>query len=199
MHMRLTMSALLCLLLPGMAMALKSDRDAPVAIQADSTEIDFRNGTRTLTGNVVIDQGSLHIEADRVIAVYKGNRLDTATAWGRPVKFRQLPEGKKEEVYGEGRMLKLEQAKNLLTLKDDAMLTQGENTVNGRVIYYNTVTEKMTIKGQPRPPRKKTAATVSNTGSKGRTAAREDKAIQKKATSGGRTRIIIQPDTIKKP
>jgi lipopolysaccharide export system protein LptA len=182
-----TMIATLCLFLPLSGMALDSDRDAPVAIQADTTDIDFRTGTRTLTGNVVIDQGSMHIEADKVIVQYDGNKLDTATAWGKPVRFKQLPEGKDEEVHGEGLMLKLEQKKNLVTLKDKARLSQGDSKANGRVIYYNTVTSKMTIKGQPRGQQKTAAA------------AKPGKAVEQETAAGGRTRIIIRPDTIKQP
>lgn len=187
-----TISFLLLFLLPSLAMGLDSDKDAPVAIQADSTEINFRTGSRTLTGNVIIDQGTLHIEADKVIVKYKGNALDTATAWGKPVKFRQLPEGKKEEVHGEGRILKLEHAKNLVTLKDQAKLTQGSNTVNGRIIYYNTMTEKMTIKGQPRPKQQIASKKSGKAG-------KNDKGVEKKTTSTGRTRIIIQPGALKQP
>ena len=45
------------------AVALDSDRDAPVAIDADTTDIDFRTGTRTVSGNVDITQGSMNIRS----------------------------------------------------------------------------------------------------------------------------------------
>lgn len=179
--------AALYLFAPGSGMALDSDKNAPIAIQADSTDIDFRTGTRTLIGNVVIDQGTMHIEADKVIVKYAGSEIDTATAWGKPVKFRQLPEGKDEEVKGQGLTLKLEQAKNLVTIKDNAKLVQGINTITGQVIYYNTLTSKMTVKGKTRSTLEKSAAEGKVPG------------VESKKSASGRTRVIIQPGAIKNP
>lgn len=179
--------ATICLALPASAVALDSDKDAPISIQADTTDIDFRSGTRTLTGNVIIDQGSLHIEADKVIIDYAGDQIDTATAWGKPVKFRQIPEGKDEEVKGQGLTLKMEQKKNLVTIRDNARLTQGTNTITGQVIYYNTQTSKMTVKGKTRSELEKSAAQG------------KPKGIDATTSSSGRTRVIIQPGALKKP
>jgi lipopolysaccharide export system protein LptA len=176
-----------CFSLPLTGVALDSDKDAPIAIQADTTDIDFRSGTRTLTGNVVIDQGSMHIEADKVIINYAGDQIDTATAWGKPVKFRQIPEGKDEEVKGQGLTLKMEQQKNLVTIRDQARLTQGTNTITGQVIYYNTLTSKMTVKGKTRSQLEKTAA-------QGKV-----KGVDATTSSSGRTRVIIQPGALQKP
>ena len=181
------MTTALFLFVPGSSMALDSDKEAPIAIQADSTDIDFRSGTRTLTGNVIIDQGTMHIEADKVVIKYAGSEIDTAHAWGKPVKFRQLPEGKDEEVKGQGLTLTLEQAKNLVTIKDNAKLVQGVNTITGQVIYYNTLTSKMTVKG-------KTRSTLEKSAAQGKI-----KGVESKTSASGRTRVIIQPGAIKKP
>ena len=130
------------------AIALDSDKDAPVTINADTTNIDFRTGKRVLSGNVDITQGTLNIRADKIVLIYKGDEIDTATAYGKPVRFKQLPEGQKQMVHGEGITLELKQAKNLITLQQNAKITQGSNTITGKVIYYNTKTSKMTVKSQ---------------------------------------------------
>ncbi len=168
------------------AQALDSDKNAPVTINADTTSIDFRTGKRILTGNVEITQGTLNIKADKVVLIYKGDDIDTATAYGKPVKFKQLPEGQTEIVHGEGKTLTLKQAKDLITLKNNAKITQGSNTITGKVIYYNTRTSKMTIKGQSAASQKASTKKVSS-----------DKAAVSKKDSG-RTRIVIQPGSIKK-
>jgi len=185
--------AILCFGLAGLffsshAIALDSDKNAPVTIDADTTSIDFRTGKRVLTGNVEISQGTLNIRADKIVLIYKGDDIDTATAFGRPVKFKQLPEGQKEMVYGEGKTLILEQAKNLVTLKKNAKLTQGTNKVTGKIIYYNMKTSKMTIKGQSSGRKKKASATKQSSPSK----------TAGKKTESGRTRIVIQPGSLKK-
>ena len=176
------------LLFNSLAIALDSDKNAPVTINADTTDIDFRTGKRVLTGNVDVSQGTLNIKADKIVLLYKGDEIDTATAYGKPVRFKQLPEGQKEMVHGEGKTLQLKQAKNLITLENNAKITQGTNTITGKIIYYNTQTSKMTVKGQSSAKQKKTAGTTQQESSKS----------AGKKTDSGRTRIVIQPGTMKK-
>ena len=176
------------MLFSSLAIALDSDKTAPVTINADTTDIDFRTGKRVLTGNVDVSQGTLNIKADKIVLLYKGDKIDTATAYGKPVRFKQLPEGQKEMVHGEGKTLQLKQAKNLITLENNAKITQGTNTITGKIIYYNTQTSKMTDKGQS-SAKKKNAAT---------TAKQESSKSAGKKTDSGRTRIVIQPGTMKK-
>ena len=170
------------------AIALDSDKNAPVTINADTTDIDFRTGKRVLTGNVDISQGTLNIKADKIVLIYKGDDIDTATAYGKPVRFKQLPEGQEEMVHGEGKTLQLKHAKNLITLETNAKITQGTNTITGRVIHYNTLTSKMTVKSQSSGKKKKTAGSKQQASS----------ASAGKKTDSGRTRIVIQPGTMKK-
>ena len=176
------------LLFSSPVVALDSDKDAPVSINADTTDIDFRTGKRVLTGNVDVSQGTLNIKADKIVLIYKGDKIDTATAYGKPVKFKQLPEGQTEMVHGEGITLQLQQAKNLITLENNAKITQGANTVTGKVIYYNTLTIKMTVKSQSSGKSKQTATTSQQSTSKS----------AGKKTDSGRTRIVIQPGAMKK-
>ena len=180
---------LACCLFAGHATALDSDKNAPVAIKADTTNIDFRTGKRTLTGNVEVEQGSMYIKADKIELVYNGDKIDTATAFGNPVKFKQLPEGHKEVVHGEGNTLKLEQAKNLVTLTENAKLTQSGSVITGKVIYYNTKTSKMTVKSGSSGKQEKTASGAQKSA--------DESAAGK--TKSGRTRILIQPGSMKKP
>lgn len=178
------------LLFCSIAVALDKDKTAPVTINADTTNIDFRTGKRVLTGNVDITQGTLNIKADKVVLLYKGDDIDTATAYGKPVRFKQLPEGHTELVHGEGKTLELKQAKDLITLKNNAKITQGTNTITGKVIYYNTKTSKMTVKGQSSVKQKSTTADEQ------KSPATTKSAEQK--TDSGRTRIVIQPGSMKK-
>lgn len=178
------------LLFCSIAVALDKDKTAPVTINADTTNIDFRTGKRVLTGNVDITQGTLNIKADKVVLLYKGDDIDTATAYGKPVRFKQLPEGHTELVHGEGKTLELKQAKDLITLKNNAKITQGTNTITGKVIYYNTKTSKMTVKGQSSVKQKSTTADEQKSPA-------TTKSADQKAGSG-RTRIVIQPGSMKK-
>lgn len=168
-----------CILAINPAMSLDSDKNAPVAIDADSTSIDFKTGKRILTGNVIVNQGSLNIKADKIVLVYQGESLDTATAYGNPVRFKQMPEGQTEMVHGEGKKLKMQPQKDLITLINKAKITQGNNTITGKTIVYNMKTSKMTVKGQSSTRQAKDSKTPAS------------------KTKPGRTRIVIEPGKLK--
>ena len=51
--------------------ALPDDRDQPIRIEADEALRDEKQGFTRYEGNVKMDQGSLHIEADRITAGFK--------------------------------------------------------------------------------------------------------------------------------
>lgn len=48
------------------AHALESDRNQPIAIEADQGSLDQKNQVTTFSGNVIIKQGSLNIRAANV-------------------------------------------------------------------------------------------------------------------------------------
>lgn len=128
-------------------MALKSDKSQPATIEADEVEMDFRTGKRTYQGNVSVQQGTMRITADKLIATYEDNKLTEATAFGNPAVFRQRPEGKDQDVVGKAKRLKLDQVQDLVTLDENASLTQDADTIEGKTIVYNLETEKMLVQG----------------------------------------------------
>ncbi len=148
------------------AEALKSDRDQPAVVDADNIEIDFETGLRTYTGNVTVRQGSLLIRGDKLVVRYQDDVLQKATAYGRPARFRQRPEGKDEDVVGSARRLVLDEVNHKIHLYEDAVVQQGQNTVRSPVIHYDTQTGKVLIQGRAGGAR---------------------------PTPGGRARVIIRP------
>ena len=60
------LAALLAASAPLTLEALESDLEQPIMIEADSLEIDDREGTSLYRGNVDIRQGTIHITADSV-------------------------------------------------------------------------------------------------------------------------------------
>ncbi|MDH3688890.1 MAG: lipopolysaccharide transport periplasmic protein LptA [Gammaproteobacteria bacterium] len=141
------MVLLTVLIAPNSVVALKSDRDQPAIIEAEEVEMDFRTGERTYRGNVSVQQGSMKIIADELIAVYNGSKLAKATAFGNPAEFRQRPEGKDQDVVGKARKLELDQIEDLVTLNENASITQDADTIEGKTIVYSLQTEKMTVQG----------------------------------------------------
>lgn len=141
-----TLGLLACLNLP--AHALKSDRDQQAEIVADDVELDFKEGKRIFKGGVRVVQGTLRLRADKVVAKYnKKGELVNATAWGKPAKFRQRPDGKPDDVEGEGNKIFVNQLENTITLTTNAALKQGPNTARGKSIFYNMADDTMRVKG----------------------------------------------------
>ena len=82
------------------AVALESDRNQSVLVEADEVEMDFSSGTRIYRGNVSVRQGTIRIIADQIELIYKGEQLDHGIATGNPAVFRQRPDGKDHDVIG---------------------------------------------------------------------------------------------------
>ena len=57
---------LLCILVSQFSLALPDDRQQPIHISADNALRDEKKGITIYRGNVVLNQGSLHISANRI-------------------------------------------------------------------------------------------------------------------------------------
>ncbi|HSH40706.1 MAG TPA: lipopolysaccharide transport periplasmic protein LptA [Arenicellales bacterium] len=161
--------------------ALESDRSQPATIEADEVEFDFRTGTRTYKGNVVVVQGTLRITGDKLVVQYnnENEQIEKATSWGDPATFKQRPEGKEHDVYGEGREIVLNEMENTLTLIENAVMTQAGNTAKGNQIVYDMSTDKMTVKGLRQQQRQ---------------AESEDGGDEAGDEGDGRARVVISPE-----
>lgn len=160
---------ILCLT-AAQAFALSTDKNQPAIIDADGVEMDFRTGIRTYTGNVTVKQGSLLIRADKIVVRYKDEKLQTATAYGKPATFKQRPDGKTEDVRGRAPKMVLDEIGRRLHMYQSATLIQGKDEIHSKEIHYNMDTSKMIVKGGAAPAEGKKA---------------------------GRARIVIQPKSQK--
>ena len=131
----------------GPANALSTDRDQPANIEADDIEFDFRKGTRTYTNNVLVQQGTLRLKADKLHAIYENDELANATAWGKLARFKQRPDGKQHDVEGWASKIVVDQKKNTLTLIGKAALRQGSDTARGHTIVYNMANDTLRVSG----------------------------------------------------
>jgi lipopolysaccharide export system protein LptA len=64
-------SALLAASLP--ALAKTGDTDQPIHIESDQQSLDMQGNVVTFTGNVVVTQGTIKINADKVVVTRPGN------------------------------------------------------------------------------------------------------------------------------
>ena len=131
-------AALLLLLLPCQLWALASDRDQPIEIEADELEVREQEGISIYQGNVKLVQGSLEINADRVVIHFnEANELTLIEMTGTPATLRQLDDNQ-QEMLGEAKRIDFTQSKSLLELHDSARLSQAGDIIESDVIRINT-------------------------------------------------------------
>ena len=123
-------------LAPQAGLALPDDRNQPIYIQSDRAERDERKGTTVYTGDVEIDQGSLHISADRVTITMDGDQVNRIDAVGAPAKMHQKPSLEREPVYARANTIQYDVVREILTLIEKAAVTQEGSTVKGERIEY---------------------------------------------------------------
>ncbi|MDD1792030.1 lipopolysaccharide transport periplasmic protein LptA [Enterovibrio makurazakiensis] len=131
--------AILLMLVSSNALALSTDAEQPIYIDSDSQNLDMTTNTVIFTGNVYLRQGSIRLNADKVVVTRPSGEegAEIIDAYGKPATFEQtMDDGKK--INGEAFDLRYETVKSFLTMTNKAVLTQeGGNQVEGQKITYN--------------------------------------------------------------
>jgi lipopolysaccharide export system protein LptA len=168
--------ALLTLLLPGLllgllplqSIALDSDREQAIEVEADRLEVREQENISIYEGNVKLVQGSLNISSDRLVIHFNdANELTLMEMTGQPARFRQL-DNERQEMLGEAQQIDYTESESLLLLRRSAYLKHAGDEIRSDLIRFNTDTNgieaggtqsdervKMVIK----PPQKKTPDT----------------------------------------
>jgi lipopolysaccharide export system protein LptA len=172
-------SALLVLaMFAGPVHALSTDAQQPVQIEADFAELDDEEHTTVYVGNVVVDQGSMHMTGDRLRVNFTENKdMKDAYLEGRPATFKQTPDHD-DDVHGQAMQIEYHADRSLLNLIEKARVTQGQRLFEGHRINYDT---------------KKSIITARSA-----RAGEADK-DQRSKEGSGRVRIIIPPNKKKAP
>ena len=119
--------------------ALPSDRDQPIRVQADSAELDDKQGVAVYRGSVVITQGSLKITGDTVtLTQNQTGDLEVFTAVGKPAYYEQQPSADKQIVKAYGLTIQYFANNERIVLIDQAKVVQEGNTFEGEKIVYDT-------------------------------------------------------------
>ena len=128
------------------AFALESDRNQPIQIEADQGSLDQKNQNTTFSGNVIVKQGSMYIQAGTVAVSKDKSGQQHMNAHGNPVKFGQQLE-KNGKVDGQANQVEYSSATGVVVLTGNAKITRGGDMASGNVITYNTRTEVYTVSG----------------------------------------------------
>lgn len=124
--------------------ALSSDSDQPMEIEADSAELDDQKRVTIYRGDVVVNQGSLHMTGDVMTVYYDENQeLDHAVMEGDLAYYRQMPDD--SDVYDEAWAKRMEHHgnKGRIILIDDAKVVQDGLQFTGKRIDYDTINSRV--------------------------------------------------------
>ena len=140
----LHLSLLALVLAAPQALALKSDTQQPVYINSDTQQVDMQSNQVTFKGNVSLRQGSINIDADRVVVTRdpKTESIKQIQAFGKPATFSQLMDDGKT-LSGQANELDYRISTDELTMKGQAQLKQDGNTIQSSSIRYQIGQQKL--------------------------------------------------------
>jgi lipopolysaccharide export system protein LptA len=132
---RYLLTALLCIAATPVQ-ALPEDRLQSIEITAASAVRDEKAGYTVYRGDVVLQQGSLHIEADTLTIFHDRVSADRIVAVGAPATLRQRPEINKGLVTASAGRIVYEKSRERVLLREAASIEQDGAVVTGESIDY---------------------------------------------------------------
>ena len=139
-------AALVLLALATPALALKSDREKPMDVNADSFESNVKEGASVLTGNVRIVQGSLKIESQRAEVHQAQQKVSRAILNGEPARLEQdLDEG--GHMVARAKQIDYDLAAETVVLTGNVIVEQPRGELRGEKVTYEIATGKLTGSG----------------------------------------------------
>ncbi len=118
------------------ALAKSTDRSLPANIACDHWET--AGNTTICTGNVVIDQGSLHIEAQKAV-VHRGGGaagIGKIELTGSPVRWQEVMDTC-ERVDANAREINYDLASAKVSLAGNVLIDKGQDQYSGDTIIYD--------------------------------------------------------------
>jgi len=152
---------LLCLPLSGYtlsAFAESADRGKPILMEADRVTIDDASQTSTFEGKVQMRQGTLLIEASKIVVIQDKKGYSQVTATGQLAHFRQKREGLNEYAEGYGERIEYDSLAEIANIYGQARVKREGDDVRGEHIIYNTNTGVFKVFGTNSQNPKSTAS-----------------------------------------
>ena len=140
---RVRLIPLILLLLPLRLLALSSDSEQPISVEADTLEVREQENISIYQGNVSLIQGSLKIHSQRLVIHFNDAReLLLMEMTGTPARF-QLLDDQQREMRGHALSINYTQSKSLLELIDNARFSHAGDSIEGNLIRVNTETNSI--------------------------------------------------------
>ena len=139
------LACLLCFQLS--AFALPSDRAQPIKIESNRAHRDERRGLTIYEGDVVIIQGTIRIEADKVQIFDRNSRANKIICLGNPARYQQQTSTRDSLIIARANRIEYAINEEIVTLLQEASIEQNGGTITGENINYNLKTEIVNAQG----------------------------------------------------
>jgi lipopolysaccharide export system protein LptA len=125
----------------------RPDHEQPIHIKADRIEINQKKSTTLYIGRVSFTQGGLRINAARAEASYKGDKIDTVIASGKPVTLYQKSETPGQDLHASALRLEYHALDNKADMSGAVRLQQGTSVVLCNTLHYDLVEGTLSAEG----------------------------------------------------
>ncbi len=113
---------------------------SPISVEADRLEVREADNISIYEGNVLLVQGSLQINSDRLVIHFNdGRQLRLLEMTGAPARFRQLND-EQQEMLGQAMQIDYNKSESSLELRNEARFTQAGDTIESNLIRIDTNT-----------------------------------------------------------
>jgi lipopolysaccharide export system protein LptA len=149
---RYSANAALCgllLLWSNLLYAENADRDKPIHLESDRVTIDDVKQTSVFEGQVELNQGTLRIQAEKIVLTQDKQGYKHCTATGKLASFRQKHEGTDEYMEGYGERIEYDTRAETVDFYVQARVKREQDDVQGDHIAYSTRTEVFQVSGDP--------------------------------------------------
>ena len=128
-------------------LALPTDRQATITVDADHAQINEKTGITDYRGSVVIKQGSLLIEAEQVTIYSTNGQANTIICIGKPAHYQQQPNAEDGLVNARANTIEYHLDTDVITLITNASLEQQGSILRGDHINYDLKAELVEARG----------------------------------------------------
>jgi lipopolysaccharide export system protein LptA len=133
----------LCLLLAGPAQAKSTDRNQPMdigAAHADAILTD--DGDAKLSGNVVITQGTLSVNADDAVVTRRNGDIHSVTLTGAPATLSQINDNG-ERMTAKASKIVYDTISEVITMTGGVVVNQPRGNLKGEMIKYDLTSGRL--------------------------------------------------------
>ena len=118
--------------------AIPSDRQQPLSLVADRATFNEKSGVTTYSGNVIIEQGTMKVQAASLVANLNANKqISVITAIGGHAKFQQKLDSAKGLAKGQAQKIVYNAETGIITLSGNALLEQNGSSIRGATLKYS--------------------------------------------------------------